>query len=484
MNTGSVVARSVFILLLSQVATNLLSFVAVPLLPRALGTADYGRYWVAMTIAVLGAQLVDWGHEGFLPLAVARAQGRAQELLEGSLTLKLLIGLGLALPLEGLMRLLGYPPRMRLVAFLLYLACVLNVMVRSAMAVLRGLERMGWPGALRVGAEATYTAALVVAVWLGARLEIIAALPIFVTAAALALSARALAPLGTRPWRPRLSAARELLRDGAPFLVWGGVVALQSSVEAVLLSRFGSPEAVGWFGASTKLVGVLLFPASILSSALAPTLGRLHASDGPSFQRAVREGVRASLLLGVPVAAGTFLFADQGVALVFGAGFGPSAANLRILAAYIVLVFVDIVLASALLVCGRRITWALSKAAMLALSVGASVLLIRYWQARSGNGGLGAAAVTAGAELGMLAFALALLPRGLLGSGTLVDLLRALAAGAAMPAATFCLRDTPFGVQLIGALGAYAATLAAIGGIGARDVALLREALRARGKAR
>jgi O-antigen/teichoic acid export membrane protein len=482
MSSANLVARNAFILLLSQVTTTLLSFVAVPLLTRSLGTTDYGTYWLAFSVASFAALLVEWGQDTFLPLIIAQQSGRARELLGTSLTLRLLFAIGLALPLEGAMRLLDYPAQTRAVALLLYLAVFLNSVSNGAMAAVRGLERMGWPAVTRVAVEALYTGALVVAIWMGARLKGIAAVTVLVYLLGVGISVRALISVGIMPRRFGLSGARGLLGGGAPFVLFGGILALQPSLEAVLLSKFGSQEALGWFGASAKLLSVLLFPAFILGGALAPTLARLQATDPDAFRRAVREALRISLLLAAPVAVGTYVFAAQGVALVFGVhgGYEPTADNVRVLSVYVLPVCIDIALGTVILVCGRRVAWALSKVAMLALGMAASVFLIPFWQARTGNGGLGAAAVTAGTEFGMLAFALALLPRGLIDSSVVPHLLRAVVAAATMPAAAYLLRDTPFGVQLVVSLAAYVLALAGIGGIGARDLSVLRDALRAK----
>jgi O-antigen/teichoic acid export membrane protein len=481
MSSAHVVARNAFILLLSQVTTTLLSFVAVPLLARSLGTTEYGTYWLAFSVASFAVLVVEWGQDSLLPLMIAEQRDRASELLGTSLTLRLVFAVCLALPLEGIMHLLGYPTQTRVVALILYLAVFLTSISNAAMAALRGLEKMGWPAVTRVTVEAVYTVALLAAVGMGARLKGIAAVSILGGLLGVGLSARALIGVGIMPRRFGLSGARLLLSGGAPFVLFGGILALQPSLEAVLLSKFGSQEALGWFGASTKLLSVLLFPAFILGGAIAPTLARLQATDPAAFQRAVRETLRVSLLLGAPVAAGTYVFATQGVALVFGArGFESSADNLRVLSVYVLPVCVDIALGTVILVCGRRVAWALSKVAMLALGLLASVFLIPFWQARTGNGGLGAAAVTAGTEFGMLAFAMILLPRGLLDSAVFVHLLRVVAAAATMPATAYLLRGTPFGVQLVGALAVYALALAGIGGIRAQDLSVLRDAFRAR----
>jgi O-antigen/teichoic acid export membrane protein len=281
------------------------------------------------------------------------------------------------------------------------------------------------------------------------------------------------------PGPVRLATALELLKGGVPFFLWTSIVALQPSLEAVLLSKFGSTDAVGWFGASSKLTNLLLFPAVILGSALSPTLARLYATDADGFHRAVIGSLRVTLFVGLPVAMGTFLFAGAGVNLVFGAhGYGPAADNLRILAAYILPVFVNITLGTAIIASRRQLAWTLWKGGLVILGAGASAVLISFTQARYGNGGLGASWITAGAEFAMLGAAFRLLPRGSLDASILPDLIRAAVASAAMALPVWLLPDAPFALTFTAAALTYVAVLAAVGGIGARDVSTLRNTFR------
>ncbi|HZX93272.1 MAG TPA: oligosaccharide flippase family protein [Myxococcales bacterium] len=481
MNSRTIVSRNALLMLVSQLLTNGLSFITVPLLARWLGSTDYGTMYLAGVVAGFGAMAIECGQDNYSVLAIARDNSRAAEFIASSAVLRLLLGVVGALVLEVALRLLGYDSLTRLLVFMVYISQLLASVGTAAMAVVKGLEKMAFNAWMRVFTEVLHTGLLVGAIALGWRMRGICGAEIVTYAGTLLVCARVVIRMRLLPARPRLATMLELLKGGVPFFLWTSIVALQPSVEAVLLSKFGSPEAVGWFGASAKILNLLVFPAVILGSALSPTLARLHATDAEAFGRAVRGALRVTVFIAFPLSVGSFLFADAGMNLVFGGGaFAPSADNLRVFSAYLLPVSLNITLGTAILASGRQLAWTLWKGALVAVGAGASALLISWFQARTGNGGLGAAAVTAAAEFAMLGAAVHLLGRGVLDRTIYADLLRAIAASAAMIVPVRGFPAAPFPVLFVAASVAYVGTLAALGGVGIRDVTILRSTFLAR----
>jgi O-antigen/teichoic acid export membrane protein len=479
MNTRAIVARNAFALFVAQVITNLLSFVTVPLLARVLGSNDYGTWWLAGQVVGFAFLLVDCGQEGYIALAVARAPERAPAILSTTLAFRLVFGLAALPVLAGVVRLLGYDPTTRAVIYLFWSASLLECIYLGYIATTRGLERMDLVSGLRVVSELLRTAFVVVAIWLGAGIRGLAAVEIAAPIPVLTLWAISLRKLGVHLPRPDRALARELGRGGVPFLLWSGILAIQPGVEAVLLSKLASREAVGWYAATGKLVGLLLVPATLLMGAVGPTLARLHAKDPLAFQRAARESLRIALLMGAPVAVAAFVFAEPCMALVYGAtAFAPAAMNLRVMSAYMLPVFLNIALGTVILASGRQMIWSVAKGATVAVSAGASFFVIPYWQTRAGNGGLGAAGMTAASEIAMLVAAIFLLPRGAMDRGTALDVLRIFGAAAAMAVGAHALSAQPFAIALGVALIVYAAALVLSGAVGGRDIGLVRDTLR------
>ena len=200
----------------------------------------------------------------------------------------------------------------------------------------------------------------------------------------------------------------------------------------MLLSNLAPPEVVGWHAASMKLVGALVFPASSLITALYPTLFRLHAEDRDAYRETAAGALRTATVLVVPLALGCAVFPQLGVA-IFGQGaFGPALDNLRVLAPYVFLVYFSMTLGCCLSAAGRRRAWVLLQFGCVGAAAALDVLLIPWFQARTGNGGLGVAASLLIGEVFVVAGAAWLAPAGLLGRRFAITALRAAAGGLAM----------------------------------------------------
>src|SRR5205085_1403966 len=135
--------------------------------------------------------------------------------------------------------------------------------------------------------------------------------------------------------------------------------------------------------------------ASMLSTALYPTLSRLHAEGGVRYAELVHSVLRATVLFGMLFAAGTFLFANEIVGLVYGLDhFAPAVGTLKVLAGYLVLVFVDITLSVAVIAANAQTPWIVAKMVSVLLAVGLNIVLVPICHAAFGNGGIGIAAST------------------------------------------------------------------------------------------
>jgi O-antigen/teichoic acid export membrane protein len=476
---GAGVVRNAARLAAAQAITAAISFGLTAVLARHLGAAEYGVLYLATAFVQSAFVLVEFGQEYFVVRAVARAPDRSGELLGTGLALRASVALVLCLPLLGAARLLGYSEPTRDAIAWMVLFHLLSSFANGFALVFRGRERMDVEAAARVAFRALVAAAAIAAVALGGRLRMVLAAHALGAGAALAVHALLLLRLGPSV-RPRLNArtAAELVAGGAPFLLYSLVLSLHAAVEAILLSRLASADAVGWYGAATRFTGFLVFPATLFAAALYPTLARLRSADAEGYGRAVRAGLRWILLAGTPVAAAAMFYAGEAVTLVYGGmGFGPAADVLRLLAPYVLLALVDITLGTAVLAADRQLAWAKAKGAAVAFVALLNAVLVPYCQARFANGALGSAAATSAAEMVMLAAGVALVPRGVLNAAVLRDAVRAIAAAALAAVPALLLRDTSYLASAGAAAATYAAALVLLGAFDRGDLAAIRGAL-------
>jgi len=224
---------------------------------------------------------------------------------------------------------------------------------------------------------------------------------------------------------PVMKVLRELLRHGAPIAAFSLVIATQPFVDILMLSAFAGPAVVGWYGAGNTIFGIVISPATILTTATFPELSRASASL-PDFRRMIDATGRILFIGAAFTSSALYLFADHMVAIMYGHGrFEQTASILRVGAIFIPLLFFIFLLTFALSAVGRNKAMAVISIVRIAVCVVLSWLLIEYWQHRFGNGAIALVIIIGLAEIPALIACWALLPKGAVGSTTTLNLVRA-----------------------------------------------------------
>jgi PST family polysaccharide transporter len=133
-----------------------------------------------------------------------------------------------------------------------------------------------------------------------------------------------------RAGRPREWAGA--LRDGWPLFVFCGAASAYTTANSFILGLFAGPHAVGFYGSAEKLVraaSTLLMP---VSQALYPRINHLVAHDRPAAAALVRRSLLPIVGLGVAAGVAIGVAAPFLTRVLFGPGYEPVAAVLRILA--------------------------------------------------------------------------------------------------------------------------------------------------------
>src|SRR5205823_1015911 len=169
-------------------------------------------------------------------------------------------------------------------------------------AMFRGFEKFGWHARTVVLGNVLEASVLVPTLLLGGRLRaaLIAQLAAAFVTAGIQVALLLRLGIGRLQFKPR--ALLGLLHGGLGFLVLDLVLRLQPYIDASFLSRLARPEAMGWYSAASRIVGILLFPATTLSIAIYPTIARLWAEDQPSYASLVRLALRAGVSASVTIA--------------------------------------------------------------------------------------------------------------------------------------------------------------------------------------
>ena len=483
MSERGAIARNAAHLVLGQAGTTLLAVLLSAALGRSLGAAEFGLYFVLTSMTAFALVVVEWGQNQYVVREVARRPQAASALLAGAITNRV-TGAAAAAGVTALAAAgLGYDRRTCALAALLVVTLTPSFLAQAWGATFRGRERMDCDAAVSVANKLLGLVLSVGALVAGGGLAGVILAQGVAGLGALALAAALGRRLGIEAARPSLAIARELLVGGTPIVAMSLAIAAQGYVDAVLLSKLAPAQVVGWYGAARSILGTLVAPAALLGTAAFPAMSRA-ASDPARLGAELRAAMRPLLLLAAVAGVGTYLFADLGVAVVYGAErFGPAGAVLRASAPGLFLLFVDVLLGSAIVAAGRATALAAAKVLNVLAIGGLELLLVPFFQAHRGNGAIGVVVAFAASEILMFVAAVLVIPRAALSRAFFADLGRAvLLAGGTLVAAA----SVPAGSEAVAvavAVLAFVALTVALRLVGRADLEALALAFRRRATA-
>src|SRR5262249_49182302 len=295
----------------------------------------------------------------------------------------LLIALPAALVAWGL----GYDRRTIVFSVVFLLLNIPLFLAQNFGMVFRGRDRMGLDASVSVLNRAAGLVLAFLALRVGWGLWGVMVAQGLAGAVALLLAFRLYSDVSQTPLTFRKETAREILVGGTAIVAITIAVYVQPYLDAVLLSKMVPKDALGWYGAAKSIMGTLLAPSLILGAAAYPRLSRV-ADDRAQFRTEFAIAQRPMLWLGGRAAVGRWLFAEVAIHVVYGQRqFGPAAVILQVFGLGLFLIFVDVLVGTALTALGRATAFAVAKIASVALALGLELVLIPWFQYRTGNGG-------------------------------------------------------------------------------------------------
>jgi len=181
--------------------------------------------------------------------------------------------------------------------------------------------------------------------------------------------------------RPRLTLdlgfCGRLLRSTLTFLGIDGIIAITSSVNVVLLSRFRTESEVGFYNAATQFLVPVALVLQSLVIGVVPAMCRRFGLTGESLSELTAPIVELMLALALPMAAGLCLLAAPAVSLLYGHGrLDPAVTALEVLAWGLIATALTSILGQVLVASLRERVALRIVLVDLAVSVVAGILLI------------------------------------------------------------------------------------------------------------
>lgn len=508
MDTAQRVARNTAWFTVGSIGQKLLSLLYFTVIAMAVGVSGTGRYFFALTFTALFVMGADWGMSPVIIREVAKDRSRGLTLFRAALRCKVIAIVLTVIAVIAAAAAAGYPLDTQRAVAVAAAALAIDSVHLICYAVLRGLQRVSYEAIGIVVNQLTVTVlgigVLVVLAGLqsGTDTWLVATRPIdtawllapFVIASLvnLTIALYGLAREGVfRELRPavqsdRLNTAglcatargswRWLLVAATPFALTGILARVYTYSDTFLLSHLSTESEVGYYSVPFKIAFAFQFIPLALIGALYPAMSEVAVRDRARLGGTFTEGVRALLLVAMPIAFGIGVLADRIVATVYGPSFLPSVMPLAVLAVAIPLTFVNFPAGYLLNAVDRQATSTALIAIATVANIALNIALIPPW------GAVGAAISALAATALLTTMNLVMVYRTVSYDlhALVHPFLRILTACLAMSAVVLLTSPLPLIVPVILGAITYGAIAFAIGAVRRSDLAVITGILRRR----
>lgn len=474
------VAKNTAVQMGQQIITWASTFLLMLFLPRYLGPVNYGRLYLAMSIAAIFGMVIEFDGRMGIAKRISRSQENSSQIVVNAIGFRILLWVFSIVCLIIFLSFADYPMAVKI----LILIFGLELSWLGARTVMWGLflgfEKTQYSTIGNISERAFISLVGIIALLLWANTIVMAIIMIMGTllnvVLCLRLARRFISSLPKFDW----NASWLMMKEGIPYLLYAIFGLIYYRIDTIMLSFLVPEKVVGWYGASYKFFDVLAFLPSIYSLSVLPVLSRLWGKENTRLAQTTQKSLDFIMIAGIPISLCIFAFSNQIIKLFFGLQeYGPSVVNLQVFSVGLLIVYIDMVLGTTLFACDKQRQWAIVAFFAIILNVSLNLFFIPYCQLHVGNGGVGAAIATIVTEYFVMVCAIFLMPKGIFADGFPSVLAKALAAGIIMGGSIWVLRivSMPWFLQLFVGIATYLIALLSLKTIEPEELTFVRNFL-------
>lgn len=317
---------------LAQLVAQGLTFLVSIVLARQLDVAAYGIFVFGFAFPSWFLLLISLGLDDVMMIDIAADPSRASRYLTTVGSLRLLTAAVAVVALWAGTLVVLADPLARTVTLLLGISSVITSYSTTFLSVFRGFEKFQYAALVTIIERGVTVSAAIAILLLGYGLMEVSFA--FLVGSVVMLGVSALVSRRGFAWfvgRPGAREARQLLRRAVPFAMNGVVATFTYTPGLVLLTLMQGPASTGIFNAAFTLVLGLYSFLSLMSMAALPMMSRIQQESWDRLPSVLNQIQRLSVVVGVPIAFGGWLYAAPLITAFYGNRFLESAECFRVL---------------------------------------------------------------------------------------------------------------------------------------------------------
>ncbi|MCC7550950.1 MAG: flippase [Methanobacterium sp.] len=408
MNTAQKIVKNTSLLLIAQVLSFLLAFFYTIKYANYLGAAGFGMISAALALAGILTIFTDLGLSALTVREVARDKTLASKYL-GSTTIMKLIFSGITLLATFLIvQLFIHDQQSANVIYTITIALIFNVISGTFSSVFQAYEKMEYQSIATVLTSILMFAGVYIAIFYNANIMAFAMVYLIINFIILLFNVVVcLLRFAVPKFELDLEFWKSLVMEAYPLAVASIFALIAFKVDTIMLAFISGDVATGLYSAAYKLLEALMFIPSVYATSILPVFSKFHVSSKESLQLSYFKSFKYLSMLGIPIAVGTTLLANEIILFIYKSGYAQATIILQILIWAIPIIFVSYVLGASITSINRQHETVRISFLCMLLNVGLNLLLIPTY------GYLGAAVVTVITELSLFLFYFHLISKNL-----------------------------------------------------------------------
>lgn len=473
MSKGVRIAKHSGILMGMEVGIRLLDALVSVILARYLAPQGFGLMVFALSFASLFRILPGFGMGSLSIRDVARNPPQLSRYFSNGLVAKVFLALLTLTVIWLVTRLSRFPTDKSLIVLLAGLFMILETNVRYTLSFFQAAQRMSTVALVNLGVHIGWVIFSLVIVWLKGGIVELLGVRVAVTAAGLVTSVVLVASRLQRiAWTFEPAFIWQLLKASFPFALFQLKGKFDTNIDTVMLSVMRGDTMTGWYAAANKLLRVFAFIPAGFFGAILPAMSRVSRGSQADLSGALTQSCKYLMIIGLPIAGGICVIADQLVVLLLGSAYQPAVPALRILSWSVLFMFLNSAMVATVAAVNRE------RQGSLYLIVGALFSGLSNLVVIPLFGHLGAATTTVLAEALVFLLHLRLLWRTLPDLDLFGQMVKPMGVTAAMMVFAWLSRPSGLVWTILGSAVVYACGLVATRTIGSKEWSLLNGILR------
>jgi O-antigen/teichoic acid export membrane protein len=474
------ISKNTTVMMGGQIVTWISSFVLMLFLPRYLGSTEYGRLFLVMSISSITQVFIEFGGYFYITKLVARDPERTPYIFMNSAALRFVLWICSLAFTVGFISFAGYPSSVNMLLVIFALSKAWEEVTNLLQRCFQGREMMRYATLGNISERVFLMIIGVAALLRGASVVTIGIIMSAATLLNFLVSIRFMPKFISFFPKIEFDEIKTIVRQSVPYFLWSIFGMIYYRVDAVMLSFMTPEKVVGWYGAAYRFFDILMFLPSIFTTAVFPVFSRLWNKESASLTWTTQKSLDFIILAAIPIGVGGALFADKIVWLFYGAKeFGPTIGILKIFFVGIPLVYINFIFLSLIVAADKQRGSSMIAFFAMLLNPLLNWFLIPYFQSNHGNGGVGAAIATLITEYFMTISAFLIMPKGILGKSLVRTTLRAVGAGSIMAGSLMALNQTgvPWFVNIVIGICIYVVVIFSIRTFSTAEMAFMRNFL-------